>query len=222
MRRQKKASAKKSNYTVAACIISALAVIAMVILIVMLPKYPSIEYDSEKGVYVIKKTGVEYNYAPVCYEPVTVGSKYAKYGNSWLYEVFGTAPTKWLSEKYDGIGSVFYSTDSKLPDIGEFAADTIYICTVGENVVSIADITDKEVIDEAVWLLENGERLESRPEAEQYYHFKFASEEYSWLYYDVIFIQTSESNYLYNRGLKYTVEVGDLFADYVLSLGSED
>lgn len=222
MRGQKKASAKKSNYTIAACIISALAVIAMVVLILLMPKYPSIEYDSEKGVYVIKKTGVEYNYAPVCYEPVTVGSKYAKYGSSWLYEVFGTAPTKWLSEKYDGIGSVFYSTDSKLPSIGEFKADTIYICTVGDSVVSLADITDPEIIEKAVDLLENGERLESRPEAEQYYHFKFASEEYSWLYYDVVFIQTYESNYLYNRGLKYTVEVGDLFSDYVTNLESGD
>ena len=222
MRNQKKADAKKSRYTVIACIISAIAVAAMVLLIVMMPKYPSIEYDESKGLYVIKKTGIEYNYAPVFYEPVSIGSKYAKYGNSWLYEVLGTAPTKWLSEEYNGIGSVFYSTDSKLPTISEFGADKIYICTVGENVVSLADITDKDIIDKAVSLLENGDRLESRPESEQYYHFKFASEKYPFLYYDVIFIQTSESNYLYNRGLKYTVEVGDLFSDYVTNLGSNE
>jgi hypothetical protein len=81
--------------------------------------------------------------------------------------------------------------------------------------VGIATIDDADVIAKVVDAIENGEQTEVKNSSDSYY-LKVVSDSYPFLYYNLIFIKSSDGErYLYDRGTKHTVAVGTLLDKYL-------
>ncbi len=166
-----------------------------------------------------KKNGVTYVSAPLCYEPERTGEEvYAtcKKLKLDLYEIDGLEPTEWLSEQYEGIGGVWHSEDTTLPDdITGFDADRMYICQEKVITVSLGTVDDKDDIDAVVKAFTEGEPVSLVQEGESY-KLKFASDKYPGLYYNLMYIEGGDgNNYIYDRTTKTCVDVGDVLLDYL-------
>lgn len=167
------------------------------------------------GLYIDAANNIKYTNASVSYEPVSVGSEYAQFNKTTLYTIPGTEPKQWLTEKYEGIGSVFYAEGVALPTLAEFGATKIQVCVSELKTVGIATIEDAAVIAKVVDALENGEQTEVKNSSDSYY-LKVASDNYPFLYYNLIFIKASDGErYLYDRGTKRNVAVGTLLDKYL-------
>lgn len=166
------------------------------------------------GKYIDSVNNIQYENASVSYEPVSEGTEYARYNKTVLYTIPGAEPTEWLAEKYEGIGSVFYSEDTVLPALSEFEASGIQIFVSGFNNLAVASIDDAEVIAELTDILANGEQTEAK-NTDDSYSLKIASDKYPFLYYNLVYIISSDGErYVYDRGTKKTVAVGTLLDKY--------
>ena len=201
-------SSKKSNrlLIILAVVLGLLLVFVIAFIIIKQARYPEFCYESDRQVYVMKSSGIEYNYASASYEPVTYLDKYAKFGSNWMYNLLDTDPEKWL---YSDIGLMFYAKGEKLPTLSEMDPDKMFICTED---VCIGTVSRGETLDRLIKYISEGEAV-VRPESDEMlysYTCRFASKEYSWLYYSVTFIHTDRGNYLVDRGQKKTVSIGDI------------
>lgn len=166
------------------------------------------------GKYIDSVNNIKYENASVSYEPVSEGTEYARYNKTVLYTIPGAEPTEWLAEKYEGIGSVFYSEDAALPALSEFEAAKILIFVSGFNNLAVASVDDAEVIAKLTDILANGEQTEAK-NTENSYSLKIASDKYPFIYYNLVYIISSDSErYVYDRGTKRTVAVGTLIDKY--------
>jgi hypothetical protein len=167
------------------------------------------------GLYIDAANDIKYRNASVSYEPVSIGDEYARFGKTTLYTIPGTEPTEWLTEKYEGIGSVFYADNVTLPSLPEFGTVKIHVCVSGLKTISIATIDDAAVISALIDALENGEQTEAKNPTESYY-LKAASDSYPFLYYNIIYIKSADGQcYLYDRGTKRCVAAGTLLDKYL-------
>lgn len=181
------------------------------------PKPVQILYDNEKGGYYDAKHDVLYHYAPVSYEPVKVRitEKYGVIDGETVYPLTGAESTRWLSEKYQGMGAVYYADGIELPVLTEFDADTVCICTESEmGVKQVRSIEVRNQVLAVIDKLENGEGAIMPTEA-TVYHLKFTSATYSWLYYDILYYEAEEGNYLYDRSRQKLVDAGTLLLGYL-------
>ena len=179
-----------------------------------------IEYSD--GYFIDKKNGIKYQNAHVAYEPVSVGEEYAAYGNIILHKLPGSDPLQWMTEQYDGIGSVFYSEDVTLPPIEDFDAVKVHVCVSNIQTIGIAAIDDGEIISQMISLLGSGEQREAGPARESFY-LKFASDTYPFLYYNLMYVKAENGgNFLYDRGTKRCVEIGSLIDKYLPDGIAED
>ena len=181
------------------------------------PKPVQIVYDKARGGYYDEKHDVLYHYAPVSYEPVKVriSEKYGVIDGEPVYPLTGAEPTRWLSERYQGMGAVYYAEDVELPALTEFDADTVCICT--ESEMGVKQVRSIEVRDQVLAVidrLENGEGAIMPTEA-AVYHLKFTSATYSWLYYDILYYEADDGNYLYDRSRQKLVDAGTLLLGYL-------
>ena len=179
----------------------------------------TLSLTEQDGKLVDKKNGVTYVSAPLCYEPERTGEEvYAtcKKLKLDLYEIDGLEPTEWLSEQYEGIGGVWHSKDTTLPDdITGFDADRMYICQEKVITVSLGTVDDKDDIDAVVKAFTEGEPVSLVQEGESY-KLKFASDKYPGLYYNLMYIEGGDgNNYIYDRTTKTCVDVGDVLLDYL-------
>lgn len=166
------------------------------------------------GKYIDSAHHIQYENASVSYEPVSEGTEYALYNKTVLYTIPGAEPTEWLAEKYEGIGSVFYSENTVLPSLSEFEAARISIYVSGFNKLPVASVDDAEVIAELTDILANGEQTEAN-NTDNSYSLKIASDKYPFLYYNLVYIISSDGGrYVYDRGTKRTVAVGTLLDKY--------
>ena len=166
------------------------------------------------GKYIDSTHNIQYENASVSYEPVSEGTEYARYNKTVLYTIPGAEPTEWLAEKYEGIGSVFYSDDAVLPALSEFEAVKILIFVSGFNSLAVASINDADVIAELTDIIANGEQTEAK-NTDDSYSLKIASDKYPFLYYNLVYIISSDGErYVYDRGTKRTVAVGTLLDKY--------
>ncbi|MHB1151175.1 MAG: hypothetical protein ACYCWE_01940 [Eubacteriales bacterium] len=166
------------------------------------------------GKYIDSAHNIRYENASVSYEPVSEGTEYARYNKTVLYTIPGAEPTEWLAEKYEGIGSVFYSEDAVLPALSEFEAVKILIYVSGFNNLAVASINDAEVIAELTDIIASGEQTEAK-NTDDSYSLKIASDKYPFLYYNLVYIISSDGErYVYDRGTKQTVAVGTLLDKY--------
>lgn len=166
------------------------------------------------GKYTDSAHNIDYENASVSYEPVSEGTEYARFNKTVLYTIPGAEPTEWLAEKYEGIGSVFYSEDVVLPSLSEFEANKILIFVSGFNNLAVASINDAEVISELTDILANGEQTEAQ-NTDKSYSLKIASDKYPFIYYNLVYIISADGErFVYDRGTKRTVAVGTLIDKY--------
>ena len=194
------------------------AVSAAALLSVMASCDDLVKLKYENGRYIDSKNGVAYISAPVCFEPEATGEEYAIYDKTVLYEISGLNPKEWLTEAYEGIGSIYCSDRITLPDLEGFGADFAYICVSDAITIQIGEISEKVDIDELLSVYFGGEEVSLPTDGTAAYHIKFMSEIYPSVFYDVLYIEhDSQHNYLYDRSTKRCVDVGRILKKYLPS-----
>ncbi len=177
----------------------------------------SLSYKDGKFVNAAKK--LAYIPAPVSYEPTYVGEAYAYYkkGDITMYAIGTNDPKLWLTESYAGAATtVFYSDTIALPNLSDFGADAIHVCISEELVFEVCTVEDADVVGAAVKLFLNGEAADwPIVGATALYEMKFSSPDWPEIYINLIYGSYPEGNFLYDRGSKRCVEIGDLFDAYL-------
>lgn len=183
-----------------------------VILLTSCSSLIKITYDD--GKYIDKANGITYYSAGVSYEPIAIGGEYAMYKKTVLHTIDGLDPKLWLTEMYEGIGSIYYSTDIKLPSIDEFEPDSFLICLVDETIQNLKTVESSSDIEAILNAIENGDDVELPLSAESY-HLKFVSDKYPSIYYNLLYVQTPDGKgYVFDRDTKRCVEIGDVVSKY--------
>lgn len=151
------------------------------------------KFEMSDGKYVDKNSGITYNAAPACYEPIAVGEElYGTLKKAELYKIEGADPEKWLCEVN---GTVFYADDVTLPTLGKM--NISYAEVVLEDTVLVT-ITDSEVIASIVAAYEEGNAV-SRPyvaSAEDYeinWRIRMADETLG-IYYILSYVEINEDH----------------------------
>lgn len=177
-----------------------------------------IERDTSTPYYTNAATGVNYTYAPSCYEAVSVGRKYAKWRNPSTTVIFnemeGADPELWMTEEGK---TVFYAEQVTLPELDEMEISQVLVCVEGTSTVSLAAITNELHIADLIYTWQNGDEVEySGLEPERNYRVKFVSEKYPWMFFNLIYVEYSDgSSYLYCRDLGKCVAAGDIVKGYL-------
>jgi hypothetical protein len=194
-------------------------ILAAVMLLASCDSLSLIKITHKDGYYIDKQNGIKYDTASVSYEPVSTGDAYAKYGDRILYSLGNMNPKEWLSEEYDGIGSIYYNADEVTPpSLSEFNANKIYICVPGEIVFAISEITDKPLIKSVINQLHNGENSIMPQEIYSVHHLKFASEDFPYLYYNIVYtISDDGRTFLSDRGEKICVDAEEILNKYIIN-----
>lgn len=196
-----------------------------------------INYNGEDGSYTDKKGNVYFR-APSAYEPVAYetdkafGKLIAGIGEFDLYQIAHANEGEWVTT---ADGDVLYKDGVKLPALAEFGTTHIYVCRDGESVHAFANITKTDEVNAIIKAYMEGESIPyPNKVATESLRLRFASDEYSFLYYrltyleyasDVIVYTTDadgneiETNYgkyfIYNRDDGRCVPVGDAVHKYV-------
>ncbi len=182
------------------------------------PKPLKMDYDPGRGGYYDAKNDILYHFAPICYEPVKVQIKhpYGKSGKDLLYPLTGAEPTVWLGERYTGGGGIYYAEGTPLPALDEFDAEAVSICEQTDTYVRQIRLVDrKDHVRAIADAMENGTAASFPMEYYADYHLKFSSGTYTWLYYDIVYIEGKDDNFLYDRARQKCVSVGTLLLDYL-------
>ncbi len=159
-----------------------------------------------------------YDYAPIAYEPASVGDAYAYCDDPeiTLYEIPGLDPSDWLTEEYAGASTtVLYNAELRLPSLDELDPDKMFVCLSGDRVFSLATVEDEAVIDEIIRVFNEGEEaVWPLINSTLIYNLKFLSEKNApGIYYNLIYGEFAEGNFLYEQGSGRCVEVGTLIQD---------
>lgn len=177
----------------------------------------SLTYDN--GNLIDKANGITYINAPMCFEPIATETE--PYGECsemgiFLYGIMGLDTSLWLSEQYDGIGSVYYAQDKvTLPDIVSFEANEMLICTEELITVGLGSVTDKADIDSVIDAYLSGDSVTIIPSGEVY-KLKLTSDKYEGIYFNLVYIEAENGeNYIYDRSVKNCVAVGDVLCEYL-------
>lgn len=185
-----------------------------ILLFTLISCSPLINITYDNGVYVDKANDITYYAAGVSYEPIAVGKEYAKYKKIILHEIDGLAPKLWLTEAYQGIGSIYYSSEIALPEFTEFEPDAFLICLVSETIQNLKTVDSTNDIESIIDAYKNGSDAELPVSAESY-HLKFTSAKYPGIYYDLLYVQNPNGRcYIFDRDTKRCVEIGDTVSKY--------
>jgi hypothetical protein len=149
------------------------------------------------GNYYCSQNGVTYKEVSFEYFPVAIGEKYAKLKDTQtgkeieLFEIQGADPEKWLSTEN---GTLYCAIDEKIPTMNEMKVDRIVLCYEGVVVMALATITDEVDVAYILGRFNNGNVLE-RPlgnESESVYRLRMTSDDYSWIYYNLSYMEYAE------------------------------
>ncbi len=178
-----------------------------------------VKLTNEGGNLIDKANGITYINAPMCFEPISTEiTPYAECAELklQLYGIVGCDTSLWLSEKYEGIGSIYYADGAiSLPTLTEFEANEIIICVEQMITTGIGVITDSEDIKAIIKAFESGERTTIIPEGEVY-KLKFSSDKYEGIYYNLVYIEADGGeNYIYDRSTKTCAAVGEVMYKYL-------
>lgn len=177
-----------------------------------------LSYDKAANTFTNKSAGITYTNIPFCYEPAALGEEYAKWNtgeeNVIFYEIDGADPELWLAE--EGL-TVFINTSEKLPTLRELAPTSVIVMVEDVLSVTLTVVDNSSDIEALIEAWENGKSVEL-PSAEPAlsYSAKFASGEYPWLYYKLIYVEYSDgARYLYDRESGRCVDAGEVIAAYL-------
>ena len=172
-----------------------------------------LEYEDDR--FVNRSEGLAYIAAPMSYEPTSVEEAYAycKSADLTLYAIGDADVTLFLTTENMGeLTTVFYSETVTLPALAEFGANVIHVCVSDYYTFEVLRIEDAALVERVVTLFETGAEA-SLPEgaSDLHYDMKFASPDWPQFYINLNYYEFQSGNYLYNRGTRRCVEVGDLF-----------
>lgn len=214
---KKKKSAKA--WLTAAGVIAAAALVVFVIWYGSQPDL--VKLTAEGGKYVDKANGIAYVPAGVNYEPVAVGEPYADTDGVTLHVVKGLDPRQWLTEKYEGVGAIYYADTIDLPGLDGWQANAVLVCESDVITVQKAEITNPDEVA-AIVAAATQNPLDSAPEGTEsgtggykVYHLKFTSTVYSGLYYDLLYLDNGANAYFYDRSSKLYYDAGTLLVKYL-------
>jgi len=209
---------KKARDRAALLIVSAATLLALVAVLIAasLPRYVKIK-PTEDGRYYDTGTGLYYLAAPSNYEPVrySVYKPYGKGGGDFFYPITGQDTAKWLARDVYGICEVYYQEDITLPTLEVFKPSTIRVCVDGEKVAQVVEITDSDHVKRVVDAVLKNEAVTLPTESTAVYTLRITSSEYTWLYYNVVFMVTKDGNFYYDRSTKKAVAAGTLVEEYI-------
>ncbi len=198
--------------------ISLLLLLACLLLLSCSSSLVSLKY--EDGTFYNKGQKLTYLPAPANFDPYAIGEAYAYYepGKMTLYEIQGLDPKKWLTEEYSGNSTtVFYEDSVTLPTLREMAPTSAFLCVTDELIISIAEITEKDTIQQLIDLYESGEKtMWPMDDATTFYDLRFYSENlYPHLYYTLVVAVFPDGTYLYDRETRECVVIGDILDGYL-------
>ncbi|MBQ9116093.1 MAG: hypothetical protein IJY04_03630 [Clostridia bacterium] len=203
----------------------ALALTVVILLAVFLSSYLGVVHlRSEDGGITLtdKFNGITYELAPMCYEPVAYipeedNGIYAKYGKTEYYMVRDASPEKYLCTIDMGIYDLYYASGIKLPTLEEFAPNYTRVAKVEAIAIQVGSI-DKENTENIVRYFLTSETVDSAliSGVETTLYLKFMSEEYKFLYYNLVYYETKGGDrYLYDRTTGRCVDLGDEFKEVI-------
>ena len=172
------------------------------------------------GKYVDQKSGITYNEAPYCYEPISVSEKaYGRFGTIDFYQIEGVSPEKWLTST----GVVFYADGESVPALSDM---NISYATVEIDMNLNFNISDSNVLEALKDAYVNGEAV-TRPSpalpASNYlinWMIKLADADRG-IYYSISYFEMSDGRkLLFNRFENRCVEVGNVMQSYVSEYGN--
>ena len=140
------------------------------------------------------KTDIEYNVAPMCYEPVSLGKEFARSDRQdyeiTYYQMGELSTDEWLC---DGEYNVYYADGVKLPTFEEMSINRILVCQEDEALISIKDITDEELVLAVIDAYKNGEATEYIGlKADIALKLKFRSAIYPYLQYSLSYYEYTD------------------------------
>ena len=199
-------------------IIAAAATVALMLILASCSSSDLVKLKYDNGNLIDEKNNITYINAPMCFEPIATEAEPCAETDSGLqlYGIMGLDTSLWLSEKFEGIGSVYYAEgEIELPTLSEFGADGIMICIEETITTGLGAISDPDDIDSIIEAFETGERTTIIPEGEVY-KLKFSSSEYEGIYYNLVYIEADGgNNYIYDRSSKICADVGDVLLKYL-------
>ena len=187
------------------------------------------------GGYENNKSDMQYYMADDCYEPASYIKDKVVAQNDGVdfFAVEGVDGESWLYSP--DFGLMLYAKDQKLPTLEEMHCDAVHICLEDETTIEIYKEENINLVNAIVEAYLNGtELIYPMKKAAYSFRVKFASSEYPWLRYGVIFLQYAEDyivetknengeivevnygkNFLYNRSAGYFVAIGDEMQKYI-------
>lgn len=197
----------------AAVIVVLAAVAAVVVLHRESEKLPEWSFDGT--VFKDSKSGIEYAMADMAYQPYSVGNDYARVGAIVISEIPHLDPEKYLVIDLDGDYTVLYNRNSSIPTFAEFEPETIKICRESETIVQIGLVDDEQLVSAISEALLSATSGTPELDGADVYHLKFTSSVHDRLYYDVIYLEGADGNYLYDRSRSRIADAGELLSGYI-------
>ena len=188
------------------------------------------KFEADGLGFVDKKTDVNYNFAPLCYEPMALEEKiYGTDGDLEFYKIVGQDPLKWLGE---ADGGVFYAEGITLPTLDKMTVSRVELCTDGNQTFVRDRITDSVDISELIAEYMAGESIyypNNSPSLS--YKLRFADDTIG-VYYCVDFVRYAEdyvvtvsgeeinygTDFLYNRSEKKFIVAPETLSERVDAL----
>ena len=179
----------------------------------------AVEFTYTDGNLVNSENGLTYVCAPMYIEPIEIESDVfgvCSEHNIELHAIAGLDTELWLSEKYEGIGTVYYADGKvEIPDLEAFSADGLFICREDTKTVGIANVDSAEDVSAVIDAFLNGDETSPVTSGERY-KLKFTSEEYPGIYYSLEYYESdSGANCIYDRSAGNWREVGDVLYKYL-------
>ena len=189
-------------------------------------------YDSS-GILTGSSVGTGYKYAPLGYEPTSVGDEYALIDNEMqeiLYRIGDLDPAEWLTTEYAGGATMVYcSADTELPDLEELKSETAYFCIKGDTPDLLAEIGkgdgEGELIEKLCGMLcdpDTEDEMWPRTDINESYLLRFYSSDWPAIYYSVTYADCASGNYIYDKIGGKCVKIGDELEKYYESTNTSD
>ena len=169
-------------------------IMVVLLLCVLLVSCADARFASSGNVLVDNKTNIEYNVAPGCYEPVSLGKEVAKVDKGSYekiyYQIGELSINEWLT---DNSYNVFYADGVKLPTFEEMMFNRILVCEEYDQLVCINDITDSSLVSALIDGYNNGTPSKYMEfKADEVLKLKFRSAIYPYLQYSLTYYEYTD------------------------------
>ncbi len=182
-----------------------------------------VKLTDKNGGCVDAKSGIRYNYASICYEPISLGDEYGELsvGDLFTYKLYTVKDmdkSQWLATEENNI---LYAEGVSLPTLTRMKPHTIGVFTMESSGLEVFRIGDAKLVESIAKAFEEGERL-TYPliAAAEKYKVKFYGDTLKGVCYSLTYLEYSddivENDVNYGRYFLY-----DAFDRIFVPVGSE-